>query len=213
MITSCDSIGRVRFFVLAARKKKVPDSHKDNYRMHKLLLHYLMKKSRMNIPILYWINYMKYKCKKQQQQKKPNKQTQKLILLILLFCFLFVFTGEAGDDQPFVSNNEKAAQYDPNLYLYSVSCWNWFRMQSELFNVMHRASCKTIVGHRLTAYITPHPWIRWLSAVESLRVNQNIFERHSNECISKVCAPPICQAFAAWSFRMWPEGYACHVLR
>lgn len=29
--------------------------------------------------------------------------------------------GEAGDDQPFVVGSEKSAEYDPNLYLYSVS--------------------------------------------------------------------------------------------
>lgn len=32
-----------------------------------------------------------------------------------------MFIGEAGDDQPFVVGSEKSAEYDPNLYLYSVS--------------------------------------------------------------------------------------------
>lgn len=32
-----------------------------------------------------------------------------------------MLTGEAGDDQPFVAGSEKASDYDPNLYLYSVS--------------------------------------------------------------------------------------------
>lgn len=35
--------------------------------------------------------------------------------------FFLLITGEATDEQPFVSNNDKSAQYDPNLYLYSVS--------------------------------------------------------------------------------------------
>lgn len=34
---------------------------------------------------------------------------------------IFFFIGEAGDDQPFVVGNEKSSEYDPNLYLYSVS--------------------------------------------------------------------------------------------
>lgn len=44
---------------------------------------------------------------------------------MLIVCFIFPtkkkLTGEATDDQPFVPNNEKPTEYDPNLYLYSVS--------------------------------------------------------------------------------------------
>lgn len=36
-----------------------------------------------------------------------------------MVCF-FSFLGEATDDQPFVSKTD-VTQYDPNLYLYSVS--------------------------------------------------------------------------------------------
>lgn len=39
--------------------------------------------------------------------------------------FFFSFTGEATDDQPFVPNNEKPTEYDPNLYLYSVCIFRW----------------------------------------------------------------------------------------
>lgn len=31
------------------------------------------------------------------------------------------FIGDATDEQPFVSKSETKSQYDPNLYLYSVS--------------------------------------------------------------------------------------------
>lgn len=50
--------------------------------------------------------------------------SQSTILNMFLFesnFAFFFFTGEANDDQPFVPNNEKSTEYDPNLYLYSVS--------------------------------------------------------------------------------------------
>lgn len=50
-----------------------------------------------------------------------KKQTNKLNFIShLRFFFLLFLTGEATDDQPFVPNNEKPTEYDPNLYLYSV---------------------------------------------------------------------------------------------
>lgn len=65
-----------------------------------------------------------------------NRVTFKNMFLIHLICFSF-HIGEANDDQPFVPNNEKSSEYDPNLYLYSVSKFNVlfliFRTVSYLF--------------------------------------------------------------------------------
>lgn len=39
-----------------------------------------------------------------------------------MIILIFIWTlGEPTDDQPFVSGNDKSSEYDPNLYLYSVS--------------------------------------------------------------------------------------------
>lgn len=46
--------------------------------------------------------------------------TNDQLYLIKTHSFL-LDSGEATDDQPFVSKNDVTAQYDPNLYLYSVS--------------------------------------------------------------------------------------------
>jgi hypothetical protein len=34
---------------------------------------------------------------------------------------LFLFLGDGTDEQPFVTDREKASGYETNLYLYSVS--------------------------------------------------------------------------------------------
>lgn len=41
--------------------------------------------------------------------------------LIIYLIVSILSIAEATDDQPFVPNNEKPAEYDPNLYLYLVS--------------------------------------------------------------------------------------------
>lgn len=51
----------------------------------------------------------------------------------VFFSFFFSFIAEATDDQPFVANNEKPTDYDPNLYLYSVKNFKNFVQHSSSF--------------------------------------------------------------------------------
>lgn len=78
----------------------------------------------------------------------------------------FLFIGEAGDDQPFVVGSEKSSEYDPNLYLYSVSI-SMCMLRSEIIRIKSRP-CR--MGPTLCRVHSMRAWNHSLNEYESLYV-------------------------------------------